>query len=131
MAEKRSQNILLYKFISYKLISQFKMRSIKRHLPSLLKLRKYRARDRKKFIEKVDDQVIHAICECAHNCLNSNIPLNTNQFRKLSRHKNTLRRLCKRGESIKKKRSIIKQTGGFLLPLLVPLLSYLIQNITS
>jgi hypothetical protein len=105
------------------------MSPINQYLPSLVKLRKSRARDRKRIIEKADDKVIHCICECAHNCLNSNIPLNKLQYKKLARHKHTLRRLCKTGETIKKKRSIIKQSGGFILPLLIPLLSLLIQNI--
>jgi hypothetical protein len=105
------------------------MRSLRKNLPKLLRLRKAKPAKRKKLLEEADDSLVHCICETAHNCLNTNIPLTGAQYLRLSRHKKTLRRLTKKGESIKKKRKILKQSGGFILPLLAPVLSWLLGKI--
>jgi hypothetical protein len=82
-------------------------------------------------VRMADEGVIRAICECADNPLNGNVKLTTKQKRKLARYKSTLRRLVKRGENWKKKRQVIVQSGGFLLPLIAPALSAVAPVIVS
>ncbi|KAF4524189.1 hypothetical protein B566_EDAN011022 [Ephemera danica] len=54
----------------------------------------------------------------------------TPQLKRLSRHKRMLRRLAKKGESWKKKKqAIVRQSGGFLLPLLAPILGTFLSSI--
>ncbi|KAF4532663.1 hypothetical protein B566_EDAN002898 [Ephemera danica] len=77
---------------------------------------------RKTLVQMADEDVIRAICECADNTLKGHVNLTSVQKRRLARYKKTLRRLVKRGEGWKKKRDLILQSGGFLLPLLAPVL---------
>jgi hypothetical protein len=105
------------------------MRSLRKNLPKLLRLRRAKLAERRRLLDDADDSLVQCICETAHNCLKSNIPLTRAQYRKLSRHKNTLRLLSRKGDSISKKRKIIKQSGGFVLPLLAPLLGWLIGKV--
>jgi hypothetical protein len=80
---------------------------------------------RRMLVQMADKDLVRAICECADNTLKGHVKMNSVQKRKLAKYKSTLRRLVKRGEGWKKKRQIIIQSGGFLLPLLVPALSAL------
>lgn len=109
------------------------MHSVRKNLRKLLRLKKARPSERKRLIESADDDLILTLCECSLNCLNNNIPLSKPQFTKLRRHKNILRRLVKRtGDSIRKKRNFLKkQSGGWILPLLVPILTSLFSNLIT
>lgn len=104
------------------------MKAVRKYLTKLKKLKRVSPAERKKLLKEADDGLIHCICECAHNTLNSNVPLTSAQFTRLARHKRILRRLSQSGESVKKKRKIIQQSGGFLLPLLAPILGALLGN---
>jgi len=101
------------------------MDTIKKNLKQLKRLSKAKAKERTSIINNADDELIKSICEIAFNTLNRNAPLSNTQFRKLSKHKHIVRRLSKKGESIKKKKAIIKQKGGFLPLLITPLLALL------
>lgn len=82
------------------------------------------AKERAALLKVIGDKEIHCICECVFNTLKGKVPLSTNQKRRLSRHKNTLRKLVKSGESLSKKRKLLMQKGGSLLPLILgPLVS--------
>ncbi|KAF4530492.1 hypothetical protein B566_EDAN018468 [Ephemera danica] len=63
------------------------------------------------------------------NTLKGRVKLTPLQKRRLSRHKNTLRKLAKRGDTWKEKRKIISQSGGFLLPLLAPILGTVLSTV--
>jgi hypothetical protein len=82
-------------------------------------------------VRMADEDVIRAICECADNTLKGHVRLTALQKRRLSRYKSTLRRLVKRGEGCKKRKQIILQSGGFLLPLLAPILGSVIAGLVS
>ena len=62
--------------------------------------------------------------ECCPNVLKGNVPLNTAQKVKLSRHKHNLRKLLTKKASIKASKKIL-QRGGFLVPWLLLYLAYL------
>jgi hypothetical protein len=79
-------------------------------------------RKRKKLLEGASDETVRCLCECALNTLKSNVPLTADQFRRLRRHKHTLRYLADKRISIAKKKKKVKQAGGFLGPLLLPIL---------
>lgn len=85
---------------------------------------------RKSIIKAADVGLIKSICECADNTLKGRVSLNNSQKRKLARHKKLLRRLVRRGENWKRKKKILQQTGGAILPLLLaPLLTGLLGSI--
>ena len=107
------------------------MSSLRKNLMLLRRIGKSNPRARKALLKNVDKEMVQCICECAHNTIYSNVPVTKPQFKKLSRHKRLLRQLAKKGESWKKKKKVIlRQSGGFLLPLLAPILGSLLGSIT-
>lgn len=76
---------------------------------------------------------IRALCEIALNLLKGNIPLTPSLFKKLKRQKGIIRLLADKKIGLKRKRlTLEKQTGGFLLPLLsaaIPLIGNLIGGL--
>lgn len=104
--------------------------TVKKHSELLRALCKLDSKERIALLKSLEDKKIHCVCECIYNTLKGKIPLSTKQKTRLSRHKSILRKLVKPGESIKKKRKVLLQTGGALLPLiLTPLLSALLGNL--
>jgi hypothetical protein len=97
-------------------------RRLKEQKEVLKMLAKADSKKRKKLLEGANDETIKCICECALNTLKSRVPLDEGQFRRLRRHKHTLRFLADRRVSISNKKNKVKQTGGFLIPLLAPII---------
>ena len=62
--------------------------------------------------------MINSISEIAENLLIGNIPIQSQEFKKLSKYKAILRRLRKK-TTVKTRRNLLQQKGGFL-PLLIP-----------
>ena len=107
------------------------MTSLRNNLKKLRRLQKAAVGERKRLLKNADNELVQCICDCAHNCINNNVPLTNAQFTKLAKHKRTLRRLCKPGESWKQKKKVILQSGGFLLPLLVPILASVLGGLLA
>lgn len=83
---------------------------------SLLSKKNNRKR-RNLLIDYAEKGEIIALQEIVQNLLFGNIPLNKKQKNKLKRHKLLLRKLVNKC-SFKKKKSLLKQQGGFLASLL-------------
>jgi hypothetical protein len=103
---------------------------LKDHSETLKKLFKCRSKKRKDILKNADDDLIRCLCECSANTIiYRNVPLTETQLKKLSPHKNILRYLSNKRIGLKKKKSkIIKQSGGFLLPLLAPILTNILLS---
>jgi len=71
---------------------------------------------RKAIISKCNKELVNCISECVLNVLNDNIKLAGCDTRKLQKHKAALRKVSDRRVPLSKKKSIILQRGGFLLP---------------
>lgn len=104
---------------------------VKNNAQVLKLLTRIRPEARKKVIHALDKETICSICECAHNTLKGNVRLSSAQKQKLSRHRKVLRRLSQQGESWRIKKKVIKQSGGFLAPLLIPVLTSILQSILT
>ena len=102
---------------------------LKRHAAILRTIQKARPDLRKSLLKLADEDLIRCIVECADNTLKGHVQLTSVQKKKLSKHKKVLRKLVKRGESWRTKRKFITQSGGFLLPLLAPVLGTLLANL--
>lgn len=72
------------------------------------------ARKRKILLQWAEKPEIDAICECILNLLNGNVKISAKHLRKLNKHKHTLRQLCSKQYSMKKKKALLTQHGGFL-----------------
>jgi len=87
---------------------------------------------RKVILRTANDDFINTLCEIALNILQGKIPLTPSQHTRLRRQKKDLRLLANKTVLIsKKKKRLINQTGGFLLPLLsvaIPLFTSLFSR---
>lgn len=91
----------------------------KRDYLNLLAKSKSKSR-RDKLIDVGDKSEMDAVSECVKNALVGTLPLNPGQFKQLKKHAKALRWIAKRALPIKKKKTLLKQTGG-ILPILLPL----------
>lgn len=105
--------------------------SVKNNLNILKLLTRVKPSVQRSIVHASDEGLICSICEAADNALKGNVILTARQKRKLARHRNILRSLSKRGETWRKKKKIIVQKGGFLLPLLIPVISTLVGALLS
>ena len=78
-------------------------------------------------IAKADKQFMNCLCECGKHVLKGNVPLTPRQLRALRPYKNHLRDLVRENVSLKKKKKIILQKGGFIGALLRPLTKLLLS----
>ncbi len=97
-----------------------------KNLPLLKLLYKASPKQRRVILQTASDQLILSLCEIALNVLRGTIPLNTIQYRRLKKRKDEIKYASKKITVVRKKR-MINQRGGFL----VPLLSVAIHFITS
>lgn len=90
----------------------------KKNYLALLATAKNRKR-RNLLIDYADKDDINAICECIFNVLQGNIKLPKKHKLKLAKDKACLRSLISGKMSLKKKKTSLKQKGGFL-PFILP-----------
>lgn len=86
---------------------------------------------RKAILQSGDDELIKTIIECVINTLNGNHKISGELKQKLCKYKNCFRKLVHAKTSLKKKRKIIIQKGGFLIPLLGSILSGVIGSLIN
>lgn len=95
---------------------------------------KYLARSgpqrRKQLLKHATREELQSLCEICLNILKGNLPLDDRQLRSLKKKKTLIRDLGDRHKSIKKKRQLANQHGGFLgsiaaiaLPLITDLIT--------
>jgi hypothetical protein len=83
---------------------------------------------RKALISIADGQELKAIVECIINLSQGRIPIPESRIRQLKKYKNALRKLCEKSLSLKRKKQILTQHGGFL-PLVLPFALKLLGNL--
>lgn len=99
-------------------------------LDVLRALRHLKKSQRVKILRSAHKQLIKCICECVLNTLKGNINLSTKDKQKLKRHQKVLRKIgSEQGTWSNKKKIIVQSGGGFLLPLLAPLIGTLFGQI--
>jgi|APCry1669192269_1035402.scaffolds.fasta_scaffold62561_1 hypothetical protein len=85
---------------------------------------------RQVLLQKADKKTVKCLVECVHNILhNSNIKLEKNIRKKLQKFKDPLRKIIDRKLSLKKRKQIICQRGGGIIPLILPPLLSLLASI--
>ena len=88
---------------------------------------------RKGIINNADKELINTICQCVYNLLKGNIELTNQEKDLLLKYKQPLRKLIKKS-SIKNKKKILIQQGGFLnilIPAVITGLSSIISSFIS
>ena len=87
-------------------------------------------RYRKKIILSGDKNLIAALCDIIYNVLNGNINISSTERQKLNKYKTALRCLCKKS-SLREKKRILVQRGGFLQFLIPAVVTGLASIVSS
>ena len=98
---------------------------IKKHGSMVMAMMQATPQTRKKLVKDSPSEVIRCVSECCHNVLKGNVHLSSAQKKKLYPSRQHLRRLASKSISVKKKKQILNQKGGFL-SLLAPALLLLL-----
>ena len=104
---------------------------IRRNLPLLKLLIKAPLRQRKAILCAASDDLVTAISEIALNTLKGKIALTPHQVRVLKKKRTLIKTLSNKRVPLRRKKYLVKQSGGFLGPLLgfaVPLITSLLTN---
>lgn len=104
---------------------------IARNLPALKAVKKMSVKNRKKYLKHAPNDFINAVSELCLNVLKQRVPLSACQLKSLKRHKRFIRQLASKRASIKNRRQVLIQRGGFLAGLLGPLIAAVVPLITS
>lgn len=94
---------------------------VQHHRHVLKQLTKSNKKNQRKLLRQGGKPLQHCLRECSVNILSGTVPLSKHQFKKLKRHRNSVRELSRKKTSLKK-RFQIEQRGGFLASLLIPIL---------
>ena len=97
---------------------------IKKHGSMVMAMMQATPQTRKKLVKNSPSEVINCVL-CCQNVLKGNVHLSSAQKKKLYPNRQHLRRLASKSISVKKKKHILNQKGGFLsllAPALLPLL---------
>lgn len=78
----------------------------------------------KAVLKGASPDLIKALSECSLNILKGHVHLTPAQKKQLSRYKQSLRALAKKGTSVKRRKQIL-QKGGFIGAILKPVLGVL------
>ena len=80
-----------------------------------------------RIIDEGGIELVHCICDCVHNILQGNIPVNDIEKERLKRHRECLRKLVNKKTSYREKKQLIQEGGflGALIPSLVGLVGKL------
>lgn len=107
-----------------------KLRYNEKTLDVLRALRHLNKTERIKILRSGHKQLIRCICDCVLNILKGNVAVTDKQKQKLKRHQKILRKLgTEQGNWSDKKKIIVQSGGGFILPLLAPLIGTLFAKI--
>jgi hypothetical protein len=104
--------------------------NIESELEVLKLISKCKDKYRSAILKNADKKLINAICECVFNMLKGNLKVDENTKANLYKYKNILRKLVQKS-SLKTKRKILQQKGGFLQVLLPTILPTLISSIAA
>ncbi len=102
---------------------------VRTQLEMLKYLAKSKSKLRKSILSHADKNLITAICECSDNLLRGNIKISQKVKEQLKKYRHVLRELVEKS-SVKKKRQILVQKGGFL-EFLIPAVASGIAEIIS
>jgi len=107
------------------------MKRIKSNFHSVHALEDVRPKLRRVIIANSDKELLTSISECALNVLKGNVKLSVCKKRKLRKFRRQLRTVVDKHVPLARKKKLIIQRGGFLVPLLsavLPTLATLIYD---
>ena len=103
---------------------------LKNNQDLLLTLSKCKPRLRKVLLENADKDLVDAICQCVFNLLQGNISLTNAEKEQLNKYRHSLRKIVNKS-SLKEKKKILVQHGGFLQYLIPAAITGISEIISS
>lgn len=94
-------------------------RRLKTHKSLLAALHTLKPKYQKALLKSCNEKEINCICECIHNVLQGKIDLQDKEKNKLSKYKNILRKLVRKGATNLFRKNLIIQKGGAFLPIIL------------
>ena len=94
-------------------------------LPLLKRIMRMKPAKQKAYLKSCENKVINCFSECARNILKGKVKLKQSQFTRLKRYRKNVHKLADRRTSLKVKRQVVNQKGGFVSSLLIPAISAL------
>ena len=86
---------------------------------------------RKKLLQSMSDECLFkALNEIAINYSKGNIKLTSNQKRRMRKHEKLIRKLSRKNNKSSYKKSLIKQSGGFL-PIILPAVASILTSLIT
>ena len=80
-------------------------------------------------LQKGGNELTTCLSECALNVIKGHVPLTDAQFKKLKRLRSPLQQLASKKISLKRKRRLLEQKGGFLSSLITPLIGVVAKSV--
>ena len=102
-----------------------------RNLPLLKLLFKAKPAQRRVILQAASNELILTLCEVALNILKGTIPLTTTQYHVLKKKKFEIKFFADKKIGVSRKKKVINQKGGFLVPLLSIALPFITSLITA
>ena len=99
--------------------------NVRKQIPYLqqLKRKNLTRRQRQHLLEAGGDPLVKCLQECCHNVLRGAVKLSAPTRRRLKRHARHIREVANPRGSLRRKKQLLVQRGGFLPALLVPIIS--------
>ena len=96
------------------------------HAPYLQVLTKGNAKQREGILRGADKELVYCLCECALNVLQGNVHLQPGEKSGLKKYRHRMRTLTDKKIGVgKKKQLLLKQKGGWVSALILPILGIL------
>lgn len=97
------------------------LKRLKNHIPMLQVLHKAKPKMTRSIINTADPALLTTLSECSLNVLNGNQKISPKCKQILTKHKNQLRHLAAPPHKVsyKRKKKILLQKGGFIIPALI------------
>ena len=112
------------------MVKQRELDNIKKQEDLLKSLTHCKFKIRKAILKNADKDLVDAICQCVYNLLNGNLHLSTTEKEKLTKYRHALRKLVQKS-TLKQKKKILVQQGGFLEYLIPAAISGITSIISS
>ena len=104
---------------------------IQKHFGILEYLKDLSPKDQKKFIENSSSELLKTISEICLNLLKGKVNLSPADLKKLKKYKTQIISLSQKRHSVKTRRKLCNQRGGFIGSLIATILPALISTIVT
>ena len=101
-------------------------RIVKKNFEDIRRLSTIRRKEeRRQLLNKNGGDLVFALCEIIQNVLKGNVKLSPSEIKKLKRYHRAIYDIVEKKTSLKRRKQLLVQEGGFLMTLLPPAIALL------